>query len=243
MNREMLHALEADFPPDKVKQKRGQGGRMMNYISHGLVTERLNDVDPDWSTKVLEEHTYLDDSGVIHCAGVTLALTIGGVTRVESGGPQRQDGFANEIKNAYSDALKRASMRFGVALRMWETLIDAESDEDVVDQETGEIITARLRLPGGGQISTVGGSPNRPITINPGASQRVSDDDPAAGGRANTGQTNAIKKLCERQGLLKPNGGVDEAKINERVGREIDWDNLSHEDAGQIIVVLSGRTP
>jgi hypothetical protein len=46
------------------------------------------------------------------------------------GGPQRQDGFTNEYKNAVSDAFKRAAMRRGVALEMWEDLVDAEFDED-----------------------------------------------------------------------------------------------------------------
>ncbi|TXH50934.1 MAG: DUF1018 domain-containing protein [Desulfurellales bacterium] len=122
--------LSRPFPLEKVKQKRGQGNRTMNYISHGLVTERLNEADPNWSSEVVAEHIYHDSHGVPHCAGVTIRLTVHGVTRVEAGGPQRQDGFTNEIKNAYSDALKRAGMRFGVALEMWESLLDAEGDED-----------------------------------------------------------------------------------------------------------------
>jgi len=126
-----MKKLAEPFPSEKIKQKRGQGGRTMSYISHGLVTERLNDVDPGWSSEVLTEHIYKDQSGRLHCEGVTISLTVNGVTRVEAGGPQRQDGFANEIKNAYSDALKRAAMRFGVALEMWESLVDAEYDEDV----------------------------------------------------------------------------------------------------------------
>ena len=131
MDAQMARKLAAAFPPDKVKQKRGQGGRSMSYISHGLITERLNDVDPEWSWRPLQTYTYQGPDGRLHCEGVEVELTIGGVSRVEAGGPQRQDGFANEVKNAYSDALKRAAMRFGVALSMWETLVDAEFDEDV----------------------------------------------------------------------------------------------------------------
>jgi hypothetical protein len=137
MNNELRQKLHQPFPAAKVKQKRGQGGRTMSYISHGLVTERLNDADPDWSVERIATHTYVDGSGALHCAGVELALTVGGVTRVEAGGPQRQDGFTNEIKNAYSDALKRAAMRFGVALGMWETLVDAEGDEDYAPDTPG----------------------------------------------------------------------------------------------------------
>lgn len=126
----MRKALEKPFPADKVKTKTGQGGRKMSYISHGLITERLNDTDPSWLSRHVATHAYTGPDGMLHCAGVEIEVTIGGVSRVEAGGPQRQDGFANEIKNAYSDALKRAAMRFGVALGMWETLVDAEGDED-----------------------------------------------------------------------------------------------------------------
>lgn len=127
----MRKALAKPFPREKIQQKRGQGGRMMSYISHGLITERLNEADPDWVSEVIEVFTYTDAQGVLHCAGVTLSLTVGGITRQEAGGPQRPTIFADEIKNALSDALKRAAMRFGVALEMWEELIDAEYDEDV----------------------------------------------------------------------------------------------------------------
>lgn len=149
--------LTRPFPPGKVKTKRGQGQRMMSYISHGLVTERLNEADPQWSSEMVAEHTYLDPNGVLHCAGVTIRLTVNGVSRVESGGPQRQDGFTNEIKNAYSDALKRAAMRFGVALAMWESLIDAEFDEDANPDD--EPRTAPVRKTMNGQPSNVGGAP------------------------------------------------------------------------------------
>ncbi len=136
---ETRRALAKPFPDAKVKQKPGQGGRLMAYISHGLVTERLNEVDPGWSWRVLQTFTYTKDekdkqgqiAERVHCEGVLIEMTVGGVTRVEAGGPQRQDGFANELKNALSDALKRGAMRFGVALSMWESLIDAEQDEDV----------------------------------------------------------------------------------------------------------------
>jgi hypothetical protein len=132
MNNEMRDKLARGFPREKVKQKRGQGGRTMDYISHALITERLNEVDPGWSWRPIATYTYADSTGRLHCEGVEVELTIGGVSRVEAGGPTRQDGFTNEIKNAYSDAIKRAAMRFGVALSMWDSLVDAEFDEDVL---------------------------------------------------------------------------------------------------------------
>lgn len=131
MKIEQYHDLVKEWPQGKIKTKKGQGGKPMSYISHGLVTERLNQVDPAWSMETRATYTYTGKDGRLHVEGVEIALTVCGVTRVEAGGPQRQDGFANEIKNAYSDALKRAAMRFGVALTIWESSVEAQYDEDV----------------------------------------------------------------------------------------------------------------
>ncbi len=131
MKIEDYHALVKAFDPGVVRKKPGQGGKKMDYVSHGSVTERLNQVDPDWSMDTRATYTYAGKDGRLHVEGVEIALTVCGVTRVEAGGPQRQDGFANEIKNAYSDALKRAAMRFGVALTIWESSVEAQYDEDV----------------------------------------------------------------------------------------------------------------
>jgi hypothetical protein len=129
--RTIMERLARAFPAEVVQQKPGRGGsKPLTYISHALVTERLNEVDPGWSWRVLTEHIWFDQGGQPHCAGVTVEMTVNGVTRVEAGGPQRQEAFTNEIKNAYSDALKRAAMRFGVALYIWDALVDAQDDED-----------------------------------------------------------------------------------------------------------------
>lgn len=127
----VMQRLARAFPAEVVKVKPGRGGsKPLSYISHALVTERLNEVDPGWTWRVLTEHLYYDQGGAPHCAGVTVEMTVNGVSRVEAGGPQRQDGFTNEIKNAYSDAIKRAAMRFGVALYIWDSLVDAQDDDD-----------------------------------------------------------------------------------------------------------------
>jgi hypothetical protein len=140
----IMQRLAKAFPAEVVKTKPGRGGsKPLSYISHALVTERLNEVDPDWSWRVLTEHIWYDPNGAPHCAGVTVEMTVGGVTRVEAGGPQRQEAFTNEIKNAYSDAIKRAAMRFGVALYIWDSLVDAQDDDDA--QEEHEAITPRQR--------------------------------------------------------------------------------------------------
>lgn len=114
--------LRKPFPPERVKtlEKRwtGRDGRekhlSLNYIDHPDVTDRLLAVDPVYETKVLSVFTderMLEDG----CScGVHLALTIGGCTKEEYGN-------GKNLKEAMSDALKRAAMRYGVALDMWHS--------------------------------------------------------------------------------------------------------------------------
>lgn len=147
--KETLEKLSSKFPENLVGHKTGfKGGPTLSYISHAIVTEHLNKLAPNWKTRLLEVYTYNDAQGMIHCAGVSIEMEIDGVTRVESGGPQRQDGFANEIKNAMSDAIKRCAMRFGVALYIWDKLVDAEFDEDVHPDYAQSAAPAPKPMPG-----------------------------------------------------------------------------------------------
>jgi hypothetical protein len=74
------------------------------------------------------ERFIVGDGDKLHCLGGVMRLTIGGVTREEAGGPARLTTLADDLKNTYSDCLKRCAMRFGVALDLWESA--EENDED-----------------------------------------------------------------------------------------------------------------
>ena len=102
-----------------------------DYVSHGLVTKRLNAVCPGWSSRVVEWHTFIDGRGELVCAGVTLEITIPGAgSHQEFGKSANRLGFGDDAKNALSDALKRCAMRFGVAIDLWESA--EEDDEDAM---------------------------------------------------------------------------------------------------------------
>ena len=127
--RGIVETLSAAFDRSLIRMKPGGKRPATPYISHGLVTKRLNDVTPDWTSRVVEMHTYVDGNGVLQCAGVTLELTIPGVgSRQEFGTSANRNGFGADAKNAMSDALKRCAMRFGVALDLRESA--EENDED-----------------------------------------------------------------------------------------------------------------
>ena len=124
----MQDALSKDFGPEMIRYKPGRGGSgKLPYVSHGAVTKRLNDVDPDWYPEMVERWI-TETGGALHCVGGVMRLTVGGVTREEAGGPARLTTLADDLKNTYSDCLKRCAMRFGVALSLWESA--EENDED-----------------------------------------------------------------------------------------------------------------
>ncbi|MFF4600593.1 hypothetical protein [Amycolatopsis sp. NPDC001319] len=90
----------------------------LDYVGHAHVTERLLDVDPDWSWEPLSYSSnglpFLDDG-----YGLWIKLTIGGKTMIGFGdAPGKRGG--NAVKEAIGDAIRNAAMRFGVALDLWK---------------------------------------------------------------------------------------------------------------------------
>lgn len=91
----------------------------LDYVGHGAVTERLLDVDPDWSW----EPFAVGDDGlpVVGRRGekavLWIRLTVLGQTRPGVG---IVDWKKDELeKELIGDAIRNAAMRFGVALDLW----------------------------------------------------------------------------------------------------------------------------
>lgn len=120
--------LRDPFPPEAIGQL-PKGGTMLDYVGHAAVTDRLLQVDPDWTWEPAgtTEHGLPMFDGA---DGLWIRLTVAGVTRYGYG-----DG--KNPKECISDAIRNAAMRFGVALDLW-------SKEDL---HTSAVV-------GGGQTST-----------------------------------------------------------------------------------------
>lgn len=229
--------LTTPFPANKIKTKPGRGGsRPMTFISHGLITERLNQAASSWTTERIATHTHTGQDGQLHCAGVEILMCIGEQCHAEAGGPQRQDGFANEIKNAYSDALKRCAMRFGVALEMWEQLIDAMGDEDY-DHDTGVIYespqepAARLYPPGH--------RPAQPPTNgNSDRYQQRPQGPPPAGDSITDRQAKFIRDISIERGMVEDELKLD---IEQAFGHGIE--GMTRREASAYIETLKSRRP
>lgn len=122
-------ALREPFPKGQIGRIPASKGRpALDFVGHAAVTDRLNRYAPDWTYTVDEVVTI---NGSCWIRGT---MTIGGVSRVEYG-----DG--DNPKEAIGNFIRRAAMRFGVAIDLWsrEELganVTAAGAEDV--RETSE---------------------------------------------------------------------------------------------------------
>ena len=108
------------FPPELVKQRQGQGGKMLSYVETHAVIARLNEGCDAWSFEVVE-HKVLDDEVI-----VLAKLTADGVIKTAFGGTsitRDRDGrpvsIADDLKAGGSDALKKAASLLGVGLELY----------------------------------------------------------------------------------------------------------------------------
>lgn len=133
LNEVMRKALREPFPAKEISKLPGTAKRpALDYVSHAAVTNRLNQAAPDWTYEVERvevrgniardndgSHFVTDPAGLPHVVAVFGTMTIGGVTRQEVGEVDSFSTYGLELKNAISDFIRRAAMRFGVALDLW----------------------------------------------------------------------------------------------------------------------------
>lgn len=105
----------------------------LSYVGHAAITDRLLDVDPEWSWVPLA----VDECGLPKFdgnGGLWIKLTILGVTRLGYGDAQGKRG-GDAVKEAIGDALRNAALRYGAALDLWHKG-DLHNTGDSTDQET-----------------------------------------------------------------------------------------------------------
>lgn len=109
-NKTNLAELRKPFPPESIG-KLPKGGVMLDYCGHAAVTDRLLQVDPEWSWEPVGT-TELGFPALDSEGNLWIQLTVCGVTRLGVG-----DG--RNMKERIGDAIRNAAMRFGVALDLW----------------------------------------------------------------------------------------------------------------------------
>lgn len=107
----------------------------LDYVGHAALTDRLLEVDPEWSWEPLaigpDGLPVFDNFG-----GLWIRLTVCGLTRMGYGDAQGKNG-PNAVKEAIGDALRNAGMRFGAALDLWHKgdLHDAKAEQGNLPEE------------------------------------------------------------------------------------------------------------
>jgi len=99
----------------------------LDYVGHAALTDRLLDVDPQWTWEPVaftaEGLPALDRTG-----GLWIRLTVAGMTRLGYGSADGKSG-GDAVKEIIGDAMRNAAMRFGAALDLWHKG-DLHADED-----------------------------------------------------------------------------------------------------------------
>lgn len=111
--REILERLTEPFALDEIKFKaqtvKGNRAMATAYLDARAVEDRLDEVlGLDWS----DEYAVLAD-GSVACR-LTVRLPEGPVTREDVGSTSDQPDAGDRMKAAFSDALKRAAVKFGI---------------------------------------------------------------------------------------------------------------------------------
>jgi hypothetical protein len=117
-----ITALSESFPPDMVKQRKGNFGNMLDYIDAASVINRLNEVlEGQWSFTIIGHKSDVDEMIVLG------QMEIDGVIRQQFGGTQitrnKDSGatvsLADDLKAATADCLKKCAGSFGVGLYLY----------------------------------------------------------------------------------------------------------------------------
>jgi hypothetical protein len=116
MNDEQAKRLREPFPKSAIG-KLPKAGMQLDFVGHAAVTQRLLEVDPEWTWQPCgfgqDGLPAFDEHG-----GLWIMLTVCGVTRYGYGEPQGGDVY-DRRKGAIGNAIRNAAMRFGVALDLW----------------------------------------------------------------------------------------------------------------------------
>lgn len=111
-----LAKMREPFPENQISHL-PKGGVKLAYVGHAALTDRLLDVDANWTWEPL---AYGPDGlpAIDEIGGLWIKLTVCGVTRLGYGDAQGKTG-GNAMKERIGDALRNAAMRFGAALDLW----------------------------------------------------------------------------------------------------------------------------
>lgn len=146
---EIKSILARPFPAEALRERKGGGGRTFTYIGHDTATRRLieaTDNAYDWH---LTNTIFREDGGRTTMI-VSGMLCIEGLGCREGTGVQaiQPNGGEDQYKGAESDAIKRAAMRFGMAIDLYGEDIEGQIAEEQ-EQRVGVAAATQKQMPKG----------------------------------------------------------------------------------------------
>ena len=216
MNREVL---EKPFSPEQIKQRKGNFGKMLDYIEGYAVIQRLNDAfDGSWSFTITH-HKILKDSDEVIVLG---ELKAGGVVKNQFGSSQITRAkeskniisLSDDLKAAATDCIKKAATLFGVGLHLYnhQTQTDHGSRRNIQSRNNGGNGSNPYRGNGNGNgngngQSRTNGKPFQSNYSSAGGNNTTPGGNGSNGngnGRLTSRQYNYIMRLCDESGRNKP---------------------------------------
>lgn len=120
-----IEAIERPFPKEKIRQRRGPGGKVLDYIETPEVIRRLNEVfGYHWSFEIAE--TIFRNKDVI----VRGRLTANGIIKEQYGSSSYDNNrsLGDVFKAAGSDAIKKCATLFGIGLHLYDDEIEPQPE-------------------------------------------------------------------------------------------------------------------
>lgn len=110
-----LTKLREPFPTELVKQRKGPGNKMLDYVAIETVLERLLELVPDYSL----HSGFSNWNPDTNTATAAISLSVGEKTGFGVGAMENSDADM-ALKSALSEAIKNAAKNgFGIALELW----------------------------------------------------------------------------------------------------------------------------
>ena len=123
--------LLSPFPQEMVRK--APAGKFGDYVPHAHYVERLRDsgIDYKWDCEPVYS-TYKGENRIVGAKGtITLDgrgsyVGFGDIDTFKLDNPKFNDG--SNLKDAESDAFKRACMRFGLGVELWSGTVQSEEE-------------------------------------------------------------------------------------------------------------------
>jgi hypothetical protein len=233
--------LAKPFPPEEVQlkvqsmNKDRTKGMVVAYIDARMVMDRLDEVfGPDnWEDmyRVLSDKSADTEVGSLRTVEVecTLAVVLDKDVRIA----KRDVGEGDSLKAAYSDAFKRAAVKFGVGRYLYslpKVWADLNEYKQIKDPDA---VKARLL----GKPAQPQAEPAQPAA-QPQAKPQAQAKPASANGGITEKQISAIRMLAAKYGGVSVNE-LDESVVNDLVsaalGRDATLESITAQEAGKVI--------